>query len=176
MAIKQIYPNLGALESVKKVLDEAGEAIKDKSRTIETSSMPEVLGGIAGGTIGVGVGLTLVYVSGTVFGVSAAGITSGLAALGAIIGGGMLAGIAVAALPVGVLGVGGYALVARRNKRKLIQAKEALLQEALQKHDAIIREMNERVSTSEERVAYLTSLNALLEQAIKDLKADLHHA
>lgn len=52
---------------------------------------------------GVGVPVTAVAVSGSVFGLSAAGITSGLAALGALVGGGMLAGavLVVPAIAVG---------------------------------------------------------------------------
>ena len=38
------------------------------------------------------------------FGLSAAGITSGLAAAGALVGGGMVAGIAVLAAPAVILG------------------------------------------------------------------------
>lgn len=169
---EQIYKNLGALEPIKKVLAEADKAINDKSRTIETSDIPEILGGIAGGTIGVGVGLTLVYASG-VAGLSAVGITSGLAALGGIIGGGMVVGIFVAAAPMAVLGMAGYAVLAQRNKRELLQAKEVLFQEAIRKHDAILREINKKVNLSEERNRYLDSLNVLLRKIIDDLKKDL---
>ena len=109
-----IYKNLPALEPVKKILKEANEALQDTGRTIASSSMPEVLGAIAGGTAGVGAGLVMVYAAGSVVGFSAAGITSGLAALGAILGGGMAAGIAVAAAPAAALGATGYALVVRR--------------------------------------------------------------
>jgi hypothetical protein len=169
---EQIYKNLDALEPVKKVLAEAEKAVNDKSRTIETSDIPEILGGIAGGTIGVGIGLTFVYASG-VAGLSAVGITSGLAALGALIGGGMMAGIFVAAAPMAVLGIAGYAVLAEKNKQKLIQAKEALFQDAIRKHDAILREINDKVNLSEERNSYLTSLNVLLRHIIDDLKKDL---
>src|SRR5690606_2000281 len=124
--------------------------LNDRGRTIATSDIPEVLGGIAGGASRHGVGLTLIYTSG-VAGVSAAGITAGLATLGAIIGGGMTAGIFVAAAPMAGLGVAGYAVVAKRNKNRLWQTKEALFQEALQKHDTILRELDNRINQSEER-------------------------
>ncbi|MCP4402716.1 MAG: hypothetical protein GY801_36120 [bacterium] len=45
--------------------------------------------------VGVGVPAGAIAVSGSVFGLSAAGITSGLAALGALVGGGMIAGAVV---------------------------------------------------------------------------------
>lgn len=169
---RQVYQNIAALEPLKIVLAEADKAINDRSRAIGTSDIPEVLGGIAGGTIGVGVGLTLVYASG-VAGVSAAGITSGLAALGALIGGGMVAGVFVAGAPMALLGMAGYAVVAQRNKRRLLQLKEALLQEALQKHDAILRELDTRINLSEKRMRYLDSLNVLLQRVIDDLREDL---
>ncbi len=168
----QIYKNLDALEPVKKVLTETDEALRDDGRTINTSSMPEMLGAIAGGVIGVGAGLTLVSTLGFA-GLSAAGITFGLAALGTVIGGGMAAGIFVAGAPMAILGVGGYALVARQNKKKLMQTKEALLQEAIRKYDVIIRELNDKINLSEERSQYLGALNILLQQIIKDLEADL---
>ena len=41
---KAIYQNLKALEPVKKVLADAASAIKDKSRSIRTSEIPEVIG------------------------------------------------------------------------------------------------------------------------------------
>ena len=151
---------------------EADKALNDHSRTITTSDIPEVLGGIAGELIGVGIGLTLVYAAG-VTGVSAAGITSGLAMLGAVIGGGMVAGIFVAGAPMALLGMGGYAIVAHRNKRRLMQTKEALFQEALRKHDAILRELEDRIGLSEERSRYLNSLNVLLQRIIDDLRMDL---
>lgn len=169
---EQIYKNLGALEPIKKVLADADKAVNDKTRTIETSDIPEVLGGITGGAVGVGIGLTLVYTSG-VAGLSAAGITSGLAALGAFIGGGMVAGMFVAAAPMAILGVAGYAVLAEKNKEELLQTKETLFQEAIRKHDAILREIDKKVHLSEERNRYLTSLNVLLRQIIDDLKADL---
>lgn len=169
---EQIYKNLGALEPIKRILAEADKAIQENSRNIETSDIPEVLGGIAGGAIGVGIGYTLVSTSG-IAGLSAVGITSGLATLGALAGGGMIAGVFVAAAPMAVLGVTGYALLAGRNRRRLTQAKEALFQEAVRKHDAILRELNQKVELSQERNRYLDSLNILLRQVIGDLKKDL---
>jgi len=172
MRNKPIYRNLDALEPIKKTLDEADRALNDKSRTIKTSEMPEILGAIAGGAVGVGAGLTLVSVAG-ISGFSAVGITSGLAALGTVLGGGMVAGIFVAGAPMAIFGIGGYSLLSRRNKKKLTQAKEALLQEALQRHDAIIRELSQKVNLSEERSEYLSTINILLQQVIQDLEGDL---
>lgn len=173
MSKTEIYKNIDSLAPVHKVLNEAGQALKDKSRTIETSDIPEILGPIAGGTAGIGAGLMLVSAAGSVAGLSAAGITSGLAALGGVVGGGMVAGIFVAAAPMAILGGGAYALISHHNKMKLIQEKEVLLQEVVRKHDRIIRELKNTVNKSEERIQYLTSLNIVLRQVIKDLESDL---
>ena len=85
-----IYKSLDALESAKKVVAEAAAGIRDKARTISTSAIPEVLGAAGGIVAGVGTGLVAVYAAGTT-GLSAVGITSGLATLGEVVGGGMAA-------------------------------------------------------------------------------------
>lgn len=166
------YSNLSSLVTVRRVLEDAAKALDDKSRTIVTSEIQEVLGGVAGGAAGVGVGVGLVYSLG-VTGLSAAGMTSGLATLGAVVGGGMAAGVFVAGAPMAVLGFIGYRAVAVRNRNKLIQEKEALYQAAVQKHDAIIRELAKKVNISVDRCDYLNKLNVLLTQIIDNLKGDL---
>ena len=169
-----IYQSLIALAPVKKVLDEAGCAIADKARTIKTSGIPEALGAVAGGAVGVGIGVAAVSAAGSIAGLGAAGMTSGLAALGSIVGGGMLAGIFVAGAPMAALGVGGYAVLSWRNNRKLLEAKEALYQDALLKHDAIIKELDGKVELTQQRLDYLNSLNVLLREIIGNLEKDLH--
>ncbi|MDQ1143787.1 hypothetical protein QE429_000614 [Bacillus sp. SORGH_AS 510] len=172
MAKKVLYKNMEALEPIKKILNEAGAAVQDRTRTIETSDIPEVLGAVAGIGVGGAAGLGLLSILG-VSGLSAAGITSGLAAAGSIVGGGMVAGIGVLAAPAVILGVGGYALLSASKKKKLVQTKEALLQEAIKKHDAIIRELKNDLNQTQKRAEYLNSLNILLSGVIKDLKADI---
>ena len=168
----QIYRSLDALEPVKRALVEAGQVIDDKSRTIKTSEIPEVLGGVAGGTIGVGIGLAILNTAG-VAGFSAAGLTSGLATLGVVAGGGMLAGIFVTGLPMAALGVVGYGALAARNKHLLAHAKEVALQDALRKQDAILRELNDKVALSEDRSECLMAHNAILRSIITNLRSDL---
>lgn len=78
------------------------------------------LTGGTGGALGSGGAITLVSVMGRVAGLSAPGITSGLAALGALVGGGMATGIAiVAAVPVvaGGAAYGGYKLYSSYSKK-----------------------------------------------------------
>lgn len=55
-------------------------------------------------------------------GLSAPGITSGLAVAGSFVGGGMVAGIGVLAAPIAVLGVIGYGIAKKRKNAKLAAA------------------------------------------------------
>jgi uncharacterized tellurite resistance protein B-like protein len=76
MAIKQVQFNLWQLRNTPNSSETFNKLIKDCATNLA----------------GVGVPIAAVAASGSVFGLSAAGITSGLAALGALVGGGMLAG------------------------------------------------------------------------------------
>ena len=106
-------------------------------------------------------------------GLSAAGITSGLAAAGAIVGGGMVAGVFVLAAPVAALAAGGVGLASHLKNKQLRQEKERLYKEVLKRHEAIIQALKTEANAAQERLDYLKSLNILLQQAIKDLKHDL---
>ena len=57
--------------------------------------------------------------------------------------------------------------------KQLRQEKERLYNEALKKHEAIIKSMKSEADADKERMDYLQSLNILLQQAIKDLQHDL---
>ena len=108
---EMVFQSVDALQQVVNVVNEAAQAVNDKSRTIRQSAIPEVLTGALGAGIG-GVGsFFALYGLGTV-GLSAAGITSGLAAAGAVVGGGMVAGVFVLAAPVALLAAGGVGAAA----------------------------------------------------------------
>ncbi|MGE7663515.1 hypothetical protein ACQKL6_17720 [Peribacillus sp. NPDC097197] len=166
------FKTIDSLQSVVNVVNEAGMAIQDKKRTLLNSPLSDVLSGALGAGLGGAASFAALYGLGTV-GLSAAGITSGLAAAGGIVGGGMAAGVFVLAAPVALLAGGGIALSAWHRKTKLKQEKELLYQEALRKHNAIIKALKEEVDATKERAEYLNGLNILLQQAIKDLRADL---
>ncbi len=167
-----VFQSVESLQQVVNIVNEAAAAANDKSRTIRESAIPEVLTGALGAGIG-GIGsFAALYGLGTV-GLSAAGITSGLAAAGSIVGGGMVAGVFVLAAPAVVLAAGGVGVAAHLKNKQLKQEKERLYKEALAKHEAIIRMMKEEADADKERLDYLQSLNILLQQAIKDLKKDL---
>lgn len=81
-----------------------------KLSNAEKEKISEGIGAVGGGVLGLG-SVTAVVSSLGVAGLSAAGITSGLAALGAIVGGGMAAGITVAAAIPVAAAVAGYGTI-----------------------------------------------------------------
>lgn len=167
------FQSQDALKQVQNVLNEANEALSDKSRTIKTSSIPETLAGALGAGAGGAIGFAALYLGGSVVGLSAAGITSGLATAGAIVGGGMVAGIAVLAAPAVILSGAGIGIASHVKNKKLREAKELCYKEAVRKQTAIINALREETNADKERIEYLNSLNTLLQAAIKDLKYDL---
>ena len=171
MADKLIYKDIKALEPVRRLVNEASDGVSDPGRTIETSSMPEVLGATVGAGLGGTASFVALYFLGTT-GLSAIGITTALAAAGALVGGGMVAGLFVLAAPVAVLSVGGFAVVARVNRRRLIQTKEVLLRDIIARLDLVNRELARRIELAENRAKYLEALNVLLQAAIRDLRHD----
>lgn len=166
------FKSLDSLKTVENVINEASEATKDKTRTIVKSAIPEALSGALGLGVGSGAGFAALYFGGTV-GLSAAGITSGLAAAGALVGGGMTAGIAVLAAPAIVLGGVGYVATRNIKEKKLKQEKERLYNLALQKQQSIINELKQTADNAKERIEYLTGLNILLQKAIVELQEDM---
>lgn len=170
---KLIYKNIESLQPIVNVVNEAANAINDKTRTISESAIPEVLTGALGAGIGGVISFTALYGLGTV-GLSAAGITSGLATAGGIIGGGMVAGIFVLAAPVAGLAATGVGIATHLKNKQLKQEKERLYQEALRKHQAIIQSLKEETDADQKRLDYLQSLNIVLTKAIKDLRKDLN--
>lgn len=172
MSGKENFRSLDALVPIANVINEASEAVKDKRRTIVDSPIPEVLVGALGAAAGGALSFGALYGFGTV-GLSAAGITSGLAAAGSLIGGGMVAGVFVLAAPVAVLAVGGVLMTGAVKRRQLRQEKERLLQQAIEKHHAVVQALMEEVDATKGRADYLNSLNILLQSAIENLREDL---
>ena len=166
------FKNLQSLQPVVNVVNEANAAIQDKNRTIIQSAIPDILAGALGAGVGSTISFAALYGLGTV-GLSAPGITSGLAAAGSLIGGGMVSGIFVLAAPIAVLATTGVGVASIRRQKQLQQEKERLLIAAIEKHHAIVAALQREVTATKERAEYLNSLNILLQQAIKDLKSDL---
>ena len=169
------FPNIESLQPVVNVVNEAACALNDKTRTIKDSPISEVLGGALGAGIGGAASFAALYGLG-VTGLSAAGITSGLATAGGIVGGGMVAGIFVLAVPIAFLAGAGVGLIAHKKAKQLEVEKNRLYEEALRKHEAIIKALREELYATKERMDYLNSLNINLQQIIKDLQKDLGNA
>lgn len=167
------FQSVDALQPVVNVVNEAAAAVDDPTRTIKESAIPEVLAGALGAGMGGVISFASLYGLGSVVGLSAAGITSGLATAGSLVGGGMVAGVFVLAAPVAILAAGGVGVASRLKSKQLKQEKERLYKEALKKHQAIIQALKEEVNATKERIDYLQSLNILLTQSIKDLRQDL---
>ena len=162
-----VFQSVDSLQQIVNVVNEAAAAVNDSKRTIKESAIPEVLAGALGAGIG-GVGSFA-----ALFGLSAAGITSGLAAAGAVVGGGMVAGIFVLAAPIAALAAGGVGVASHLKNKQLRQEKERLYKEVLARHEAIIKALKDEADATQDRLDYLQSLNILLQQAVKDLSHDL---
>ena len=167
-----VFQSVDSLQQIVNVVNEAAAAVNDSKRTIKESAIPEVLAGALGAGIGVVGSFAALYGLGVV-GLSAAGITSGLAAAGAVVGGGMVAGIFVLAAPIAALAAGGVGVAAHLKNKQLRQEKERLYKEVLARHEAIIKALKDEADATQERLDYLQSLNILLQQAVEDLGHDL---
>nr|WP_105144696.1 ADP-ribosylglycohydrolase family protein [Streptococcus suis] len=169
---KMHYDSMESLQEVVHIVNEAGLSTLYPNRVMADSPLKDVLAMGLGAGLGGAVSYGALYALGTA-GLSAAGITSGLAAAGALIGGGMVAGFFVLAAPVAILAGGGLAIANILNQQHLQQEKKRLYKVALQKHQAIIEALKTENQENKERIDYLTSLNILLQKAIKELKEDL---
>lgn len=167
-----IFESLDALKPVINVINEAAEALEDKTRIISKSPISDVLLGALGAGVGATGSFAALYTLGTV-GLSAAGITSGLAVAGGIIGGGMVAGVFVLAAPMVIMSGIGISIANKNKYKKLKQEKEEVYKNALKKHEGILNALKDEHDSNKERLDYLKSIDILLTKAIKDLKKDL---
>lgn len=168
------FQSQDALKTVQSVIDDADKALHDKSRKMKDSPIGEAVAGAVGVGVGASIGFAGLYLGGSVVGLSAAGIASGLATAGGLIGGGMAAGIAVLAAPAVVLGGAGVGIASHHVKNKrLREAKELIYKNAIAKQTAILKALKDERDADKERIDYLNGLNILLQSAINDLKHDL---
>ena len=112
------------------------------------------LGAASGGTIS----LAALWGLGSVVGLSGPGITSGLAAAGALLGGGMVAGIGVLAAPIAGLALGGYWFT---NKIKRAQQAAALVQAIGKLYDIQARLLQHAEYFTEELVRIRATIEIL---------------
>lgn len=114
---------MGSEFSPAEILRMKNKAHKDMKEALDElrRDFPKVVEAavtLVGGTLGGAASFTALYLGG-VTGLSAVGMTTGLATAGAIVGGGMLAGVFVLAAPVAAFGVAGYAIAKKRRNAKL---------------------------------------------------------
>ena len=125
---------------------------------LSDSQIKEAATSMAAKATGVGVPVAAIYVSGSVTGLSAAGITSGLAALGlgGILGlSSMLTGIGVVIVAGGAAHKGVRWVLSRRERYRA-SLREVMLQEVLRLHQRAIINLGEDMSFLGKRVAALS--------------------
>ena len=158
---------------LKKLIEEINKALNDESMmNFEDGEIKETLVGAAGTAAGAAIGVGGLIAGGTT-GLSAAGITSGLAAAGSFVGGGMVAGIAVLAAPAVILGTGGVLLASKINKNRIKNQKLILLKECLVKLRALYNEIKNTSKNNQERISYLMQLISLLKRYIYELEKEV---
>lgn len=161
------------------------EARRVRLKGVDDNNAEKAIKNAAGGLAAVGVPIAAVYFSGSVIGLSAAGITSGLAALG--LGFGMVPGIGIAILlGIGVF-IGARALLGDSKKTKektLVAERERKAQLVIKNLQDTINGLLTRIASLEAKVAdsdanreavqilreRLNSLKRILEQRSKDLQ------
>lgn len=106
---------------IQQMKDEVHEDMKEALDELrrDEPKVADAAGAAVGSTLGGAASFTALYFGG-VTGLSAAGISSGLATAG--LGAGMVAGIGVLAAPVAILGIAGYAITKKRRNAKLAAA------------------------------------------------------
>ena len=157
-------------EDIRQMKDEAYESMKEAIDELQRDHPKAVDAAAAavGSTLGGGASFAALYFAGTA-GLSAAGITSGLGAAGALVGGGMVVGIGVLAAPVVVLGVAGVVIAQQRRNAKLAAA----LNRAIKKLYAIQERLMENAEYFREELAELKAWIAVLEKQRKTKTSQL---
>ncbi len=170
------------LEQLRRILEEGHKALGDTNRTSESIEDEEMsdffrsfIGAGSGLGVGAGVSFTALYALGTV-GLSAAGISSGLAAAGAIVGGGMAAGVGVLAAPIVGLAGAGYGISRAIKNKGIRQVEGSLYPQVVLAHNMLVNAVRtEGVSETvkRDRFLHLQSLIVLLRKGALDLAEDL---
>lgn len=123
----------------------------------------------------IGVPIAAVYISGSVVGLSAAGITSGLAWLGfgGLLGlSSMLTGIGIVVL----IGAGTYAVVRRATggrERELKKQREHMIQEVIRRHQQAIADLADDINTIAAKLEEYTSQSDRNEARLVQLEGEL---
>ena len=173
MAKKKNFKNIKDLENVVGLLNEVEEALKDVSKTFFNSKFfnspaPEFIAGLGG--FGVGAAAAAAFKAAAAGSVGGGAILKALAALGlgsAKVGLFTVGGII--AIPVGIA----VAFMALFKRNKFKKEKLRLYQLAIQRHNTLIQELNDKANVSENRIEYLQTLIVLLKKTIVAFQEDL---
>ncbi|MGC9526944.1 MAG: hypothetical protein ACP5D7_15530 [Limnospira sp.] len=156
LAQKELRITNEQLEEIKKFIHKVREI---RERGLDDNYAADAIKTAASGLTAVGVPIAAVWFSGSVIGLSAAGITSGLAALGAFVGlGGMIPGIGVAILLGAGIFTGVNWLLDTGNEREKAQIqaeKERKSQLVIQNMQAAINQLVEQISKLQEQALNL---------------------
>ena len=166
-------------ERAGQVIELAGKTVEYEQALIKGDVSASELEGhvkeIAAVATAASIPITALFFSGSVVGLSAAGITSGLAALGL---GGLL-GLSAMVTGIGtvvVLGVAAYAgvrwLLGGR-ERELTKQREHMIQEVIKRHEGAIEDLAEDVTGIGLRLAEYVSKSDQNEARLERLKDDL---
>ncbi|MDR1643103.1 MAG: hypothetical protein LBT59_25700 [Clostridiales bacterium] len=146
-SIKKKIDDSGALKNVANAVSDAGVTVRDITRAIIKSPLPEVAAGALGFAGGTKITVGLINRLGK-SGLSASGITSALTVAGSIVKGGMMEGVIVLASPIAVLTVVGVATV-REVKHICFKTDEERSNRAMsEKNQAILISMTEDVAAT----------------------------
>ncbi|MGK7944249.1 MAG: TerB family tellurite resistance protein [Microcystaceae cyanobacterium] len=162
------------------------EVQKIRAGGLDDNKAADAMKTATAGLSAVGVPIAAVWFSGSVIGLSAAGITSGLAALGALVGlGGMIPGIGVAILlGTGIfIGINKFLDTGDQRKKEELQAEKERkaqlviqnLQSSLNRVIEQIAELNQKASESEankQAIQILTDKMKKLQQLVNKRKID----
>ncbi|MCB9763863.1 MAG: hypothetical protein H6739_29100 [Alphaproteobacteria bacterium] len=153
--------NENFLRSLLGDLDKIDAEVRDGS---------EGVGALVGGGVGAAGSFAALYGLGIV-GLSGPGIMTGLAAAGALIGGGAAAGVLVLAAPVAGLAVAGYAFANHRKMKHVRQLQGQVLAKAIGKQNEIVRRLSNQADLSEAVVHELEARLEILSQIVESLQA-----
>lgn len=161
------------LALVIKSIDNDEKFLKDE---ISISEFEKRTKDLASKAAAVGVPIVAVYFSGSVVGLSAAGITSGLAALGfgGLLGlSSMITGIGTVVI-LGVMAYKGVRWILGKNERELRNKREKLIQDILKTHqkaiNILIEDINELANKLEQYMSQSNRNEELLEKLKRELE------
>jgi len=146
-------------EEAKAISEKAARKIKSILEELDSNApgMTEGLGALMGAGGGGAASFAALSTLGTA-GLSGAGITSGLAAAGSLVGGGMVAGVGVLAAPIAILGIAGYSIF----KHQKVKKQTAALQHAIAELYAVMEKLRENAERFKENIAGIKATIELL--------------